>query len=373
MGTVDNDGNRGELMSLPLYIDNTSKYYDDFKAVDNISLVIDGGNLFTLLGPSGCGKTTLLRMIAGFNTIDSGTIKFNDKIINNIPAHNRNIGMVFQDYAIFPHMSVFNNIAYGLRARKLPKKEIQERVTEAMLLVKMEEYKDRRPSQLSGGQQQRIALARAIVIKPDILLMDEPLSNLDAKLRVEMREVIKKLQNNLGITTVYVTHDQEEALAISDQIAVMKNGQIQQVGSPRDIYMKPENTFVAAFIGTSTFIDCSITSKSRDMSVLSLLAKKELKIQLAGDYSGDAVLAFRPDEVVLHEAKDGEINGEISFATFLGGVINYEISLESGKVVLASEYLKDTDVQRRIGDHVSVQLDLKRINLFSKNGKESLI
>jgi len=360
-------------MSIPLRLDNAVKYYDDFKAVDNISLVIEGGTLFTLLGPSGCGKTTLLRMIAGFNSIDGGTIKFKDKIINTIPAHKRNIGMVFQDYAIFPHMSVSDNIAYGLRARKLPKVKIQERVAEALQLVRMEKYKNRQPSQLSGGQQQRIALARAIVIKPDILLMDEPLSNLDAKLRVEMREVIKKIQNNLNITTIYVTHDQEEALAISDRIAVMNNGQIQQTGTPRDIYMRPQNAFVANFIGTSTFIDCSIKSKSKDISVVSILDKKELEMQISSNYSGDAILAFRPEEAILKKPEQDEIKGKISFSTFLGNVINYEIILENGKVVLVSEYLKDTDIQREIGDHVSIQFDSKKVNLFNKNGKESII
>lgn len=227
-------------MSHQVVIKNAVKKYGDYKAVNNANLTIKEGELFTLLGPSGCGKTTLLRMIAGFNTIDEGEIAFGDKIINDIAAHKRNIGMVFQNYAIFPHMSVYDNVAYGLKARKIGKKEIKKRVIEALEMVQMEEFKDRQPSQLSGGQQQRIALARAIVIHPDVLLMDEPLSNLDAKLRVQMRTIIRKLQKNLKITTIYVTHDQEEALAISDRIAVMKLGVIQQVGTPVEIYKNPE-------------------------------------------------------------------------------------------------------------------------------------
>ena len=227
-------------MSQPLMIEQVTKRYGDFVAIDDVSIAIEQGEFFTLLGPSGCGKTTLLRMIAGFNTIEAGEIKFGSTVINNIPAHKRNTGMVFQNYAIFPHLSVFDNVAYGLKARGHSAKEIEQEVDEVLSLVRMKEYKDRQPSQLSGGQQQRVAIARAIVIKPDVLLMDEPLSNLDAKLRVEMRTVIKKIQQNLGITTVYVTHDQEEALAISDRIAVMNLG--IHIG-PLDIYTRPALRF----------------------------------------------------------------------------------------------------------------------------------
>ncbi|MDE6203685.1 MAG: ABC transporter ATP-binding protein, partial [Lachnospiraceae bacterium] len=194
-------------MSRDVHIVDAVKTYGDFNAVDHVDIDIQAGELFTLLGPSGCGKTTLLRMIAGFNSIEGGTISFGENVINNIPAHKRNIGMVFQNYAIFPHMSVYDNVAYGLKARKLKKAEIEERVTEALAMVQIENLRDRQPANMSGGQQQRVALARAIVIHPDILLMDEPLSNLDAKLRVQMRTTIKKVQKKLGITTIYVTHD----------------------------------------------------------------------------------------------------------------------------------------------------------------------
>lgn len=209
-----------------------------------MDLEIKPGEFFTLLGPSGCGKTTLLRMIAGFNSVDGGEICFDDKVINNLEAHKRDIGMVFQNYAIFPHLTVAENVAYGLKAKKCPKDQIPGKVEEALELVQISKLKDRKPNELSGGQQQRVALARAFVIEPGVLLMVSA-SNLDAKLRVQMRTAIKKLQRRLGITTIYVTHDQEEALAISDRIAVMKEGNIMQVGTPEAIYKKPENTFVA--------------------------------------------------------------------------------------------------------------------------------
>ena len=196
-------------MSKRIVIDHTDKYYGKVKAIDDVSLEINPGEFFTLLGPSGCGKTTLLRMIAGFNTIERGEIRFDDQVINNVPSYRRNIGMVFQSYAIFPHMTVEQNVAYGLKARKIPKEEMKKRVQWAMDMTKITPYRDRQPQKLSGGQQQRVALARAMVINPDLLLMDEPLSNLDAKLRVEMRTGIRELQREMGITTIYVTHDQE--------------------------------------------------------------------------------------------------------------------------------------------------------------------
>ena len=244
-------------MSVKITFNDIVKRYGDHEVIPKLNLKVRDGEFFTLLGPSGCGKTTLLRMVAGFNSIEGGTISFNDKIINNLPAGRRNIGMVFQNYAVFPHLSVQRNVEFGLKNRKLPKEVIKERVAEVLKAVKIDNLKDRMPQNMSGGQQQRIALARAIVIEPDVLLMDEPLSNLDAKLRIEMREVIKELQHNVGITTIYVTHDQEEAMAVSDRIAVMKDGVIQQVGTPRNIYHRPANIFVATFIASS-FLDISV-------------------------------------------------------------------------------------------------------------------
>ena len=234
------------------------KRYGNNTVIPDLDLEIGDGELFTLLGPSGCGKTTLLRMIAGFNSIEGGDIFFNEKRINDMDPSKRNIGMVFQNYAIFPNLSVRDNVAFGLKNRKVDKAEIKKRTDEFLNLMQIMQYADRMPNQLSGGQQQRIALARALVISPDVLLMDEPLSNLDAKLRVEMRSVIRHTQKSVGITTVYVTHDQEEAMAISDRIAVMKDGVIQHVGTPRDIYQRPKNVFVATFIGRTNIVNAHV-------------------------------------------------------------------------------------------------------------------
>lgn len=236
-------------MSNQVIIQNAVKRYGDFTALNGVSLDIQEGEFFTLLGPSGCGKTTLLRMIAGFNSIEGGDFYFGEKRINDVPAHKRDIGMVFQNYAIFPHLTVRENVAYGLKARKMPAKEIKPKVDEALELVQISHLADRKPNELSGGQQQRVALARAFVIEPSVLLMDEPLSNLDAKLRVQMRSVIKKLQRRLGITTIYVTHDQEEALTLSDRIAVFNKGFIEQIGTPNEVYNHSQTEFVCNFIG----------------------------------------------------------------------------------------------------------------------------
>ena len=230
-------------MSVKIKIVDAVKRYGNNTIISDLSLDIKEGEFFTLLGPSGCGKTTLLRMIAGFNSIEGGDFYFNDKRINDMDPAKRNIGMVFQNYAIFPNMTVENNVAFGLKNRKRSKDIIKQQTDKFLKLMQIEEYRDRMPDRLSGGQQQRVALARALAITPDVLLMDEPLSNLDAKLRVEMRTVIKHIQNSVGITTVYVTHDQEEAMAVSDRIAVMKDGFIQHVGTPKDLYQRPANLF----------------------------------------------------------------------------------------------------------------------------------
>lgn len=354
-------------MSQPLFIEEVTKRYGDFTAIDKVSIAIKKGEFFTLLGPSGCGKTTLLRMIAGFNTIEAGTIRFGQTVINSIPAYRRNAGMVFQNYAIFPHLSVFDNVAYGLKARGYSKADIEKDVEEVLGLVKMSEYKDRQPSQLSGGQQQRIALARAIVIKPDVLLMDEPLSNLDAKLRIEMRSVIKKIQQNLNITTVYVTHDQEEALAMSDRIAVMNLGTVQQVDNPLDIYTRPQNTFVSNFIGISSFLPCSVVGNA--VSLLGHTFAMKLKKQ----YTGEAILAVRPEEVSLSITNKNGIVGKVQFATFLGDFINYEVVLGDDIVIQVNEYLKEGLAIKRVGDIVYVTFDEKSVNLFKADGKESLV
>ena len=247
-------------MTVAISFRDVVKKYGELEVIPELSLDIKKGEFFTLLGPSGCGKTTLLRMVAGFNSIEGGTIHFNERVINQVPPGKRNIGMVFQNYAIFPHLTVKGNVAFGLQNRSIAKAEIQKRVDEILEVVQINEYKDRMPEKLSGGQQQRVALARAIVIKPDVLLMDEPLSNLDAKLRIDMRNAIKEIQKEVGITTIYVTHDQEEAMAVSDRIAVMKSGIIQHMGTPQEIYQRPANIFVATFIGKTNIIAGTLTA-----------------------------------------------------------------------------------------------------------------
>ncbi|MBQ8092647.1 MAG: ABC transporter ATP-binding protein [Clostridia bacterium] len=352
--------------SQAVIIRNAVKRYGDFQAVNNISLDIKPGEFFTLLGPSGCGKTTLLRMIAGFNTVDGGEICFDDKVINNVAAHKRDIGMVFQNYAIFPHLNVTENVAYGLKARKVPNAEIGPRVQEALKMVQIDHLATRKPNELSGGQQQRVALARAFVIEPSVLLMDEPLSNLDAKLRVQMRTTIKKLQQRLGITTIYVTHDQEEALAISDRIAVMKEGNIMQVGAPEEIYRKPANPFVANFIGVSNFIDCRVTSANKTATV-EIEGKYSFKMPVRQEFNGDAILSARPEQLFL---SDHGIAGTITLALFLGDFVQYEIKLENDQIIELNEYTKDTDSTRSVGEKVFIDFNPRQVSLYKKSSEE---
>lgn len=285
------------------------KRFEGQAAVAGVSLDVKAGELFTLLGPSGCGKTTLLRMVAGFYRQDEGDLRFGERLMNDVAPHLRNTGMVFQNYAVFPHLTVFENVAYGLRARKVPKVDITRRVNEALDMVKLGPYQDRQPSQLSGGQQQRVALARALVIQPDVLLMDEPLSNLDAKLRIEMRSEIRRLQRDAGITTIYVTHDQEEALAISDRIAVMNAGRVEQIGTPREIYAQPRTAFVAGFIGKTNFLSGQMHAGEVT------IAGNRLAWPAAR--SGDCTVAVRPEAIGLGP-DEVTLKGRVLETTFLG-------------------------------------------------------
>ena len=356
-------------MSHAVIIKNAVKKYGDFTAVNGISLNIEQGEFFTLLGPSGCGKTTLLRMIAGFNTVDGGEICFDEQVINSLPAHKRDIGMVFQNYAIFPHLNVADNVAYGLKARKVPKTEIGPRVDEALKMVQIDQLKARQPNELSGGQQQRVALARAFVIEPGVLLMDEPLSNLDAKLRVQMRTTIKKLQRRLGITTVYVTHDQEEALAISDRIAVMNQGNIMQIGKPEEIYRKPANPFVANFIGVSNFIDCAVDGRDPGAATVKLHDGYSFQMPLRAPYSGDVILSARPEQLFFTEQG---IPGKVNMSVFLGDFIQYEVELSTGQVLELNEYTKDVDSAKNDGEEVHISFDPRRVSLYRKDTEEVL-
>ena len=348
-------------MSNEVIIKNAVKRYGDFTALHDVSLNIKEGEFFTLLGPSGCGKTTLLRMIAGFNSIEGGEFYFGDNLINDVPAHKRDIGMVFQNYAIFPHLTVEENVAYGLKARKVDKAEIDKRVKEALELVQIAPLAKRKPSELSGGQQQRVALARAFVIEPSVLLMDEPLSNLDAKLRVQMRSIIKKLQRRLGITTIYVTHDQEEALAISDRIAVMNLGKVMQIGTPTEIYAKPENPFVAGFIGVSNFLNCEVVANDGETAKVSIKGELDIDVPARRKYTGKAKLSARPEQLFF---SDKGMPGKVLFSTFLGDFIEYEVELDDGQMLIINEYTKDTTSVHEVGEKVHISFDATRISLY---------
>ncbi|NOU98887.1 ABC transporter ATP-binding protein [Paenibacillus planticolens] len=367
-------------MSVAISVKNVIKKYDNGKItiIPGLSVDIKNGEFFTLLGPSGCGKTTLLRMIAGFNSIEEGNILFEDQVINDIPAHKRNIGMVFQNYAIFPHLTVQQNVEYGLKLRKLPKDEIQKKTAAIMKVVKIDNYKERLPEKLSGGQQQRVALARAIVIRPSVLLMDEPLSNLDAKLRVDMRTAIRDIQRDVGITTVYVTHDQEEALAISDRIAVMKEGVIQQVGKPRDIYTRPANGFVSSFIGHSNFFKGTIQLKSTEKCIMFKNGYSIPMDNLVDDvFDGqNVIISVRPEEFSIAESG---LEARISKSTFLGQYINYEVTFQRDITMdesLTCEFVQDLGHTSKFYDiQEKVYLAPKRdkINVFTDDGEQSLI
>lgn len=365
-------------MSVAISIENVVKKYDKVTIIHGLTVKVENGEFFTLLGPSGCGKTTLLRMIAGFNTIESGAVKFDDTVINDIPAHKRNIGMVFQNYAIFPHLTVKQNVEYGLKLRKIPKQEINSKVEQILKIVKIDDYRDRLPERLSGGQQQRVALARAVVIHPSVLLMDEPLSNLDAKLRIEMRSAIREIQKEVGITTIYVTHDQEEALAISDRIAVMKEGVIQQVGKPQDIYTRPANVFVSTFIGHSNLLKGKIQIDGKDKCVLLEDGYRILMNNLVDDVMDEQkiIIAIRPEEFSIEEAG---IEVQIKSSTFLGKYVNYEIVFNKGMVMdtkLSNELSQDFSGHQRVyskGDRICLVPNARKINIFTEDGEQSLI
>ncbi len=360
-------------MAVAIHIKNIKKQYEDNVVIHDLSVDIKPGELFTLLGPSGCGKTTLLRMIAGFNSIEAGTIAFDDKVINNVPVYKRNFGMVFQSYAIFPNMTVYRNIEYGLKNKKLSKAEIKSRVEEILDIVQLTEYRDRYPNKLSGGQQQRVALARAVVVRPQVLLMDEPLSNLDAKLRLEMRTVISRLQRELGITTVYVTHDQEEALAISDRIAVMNKGDIYHCDSPERIYSRPYNTFVANFIGSSSMINGTVTEVG---SVTKIRMETGLEIEMNNifplEVGREVIVGVRPEEFIVAPEGQG-MKGTVKLKQFLGKNIKYEVAFDNGTEV---EVCSDTNSAQRIynfNETIYLTVNTKRINVFDKDKKTTLI
>ena len=371
-----------ENSRINLSIKNLSKVFrskhDQVQALDEVCLDIREGELFTLLGPSGCGKTTTLRCIAGFEKPTDGAIDFLGQDFTSIPPFRRNIGMVFQSYALFPHMSIYENVAYGLRIRKLSRREVEERVNRIIQLVGLEATQKRKPSELSGGQQQRIALARALVYDPQLLLLDEPLSNLDAKLRVYMREEIRRIQQQARVTTIYVTHDQEEALSISDRIAVMHAGRVSQVGSPDEIYENPGSIRVADFIGQANFLNCAV--RRNGAPVLTFRSNEEVSlrdssgsIRKFGDREG--ILFVRPEqmEVAADPDQANTLKGEVKVILYLGSVVRYYVEVFQN--ASPQEVLIDQD--RRVpgvgvGDLVAVIINGQEAKLFPSEQKQQL-
>lgn len=361
-------------MSEEIIIKHALKKYGDNVIIPDLSLDIREGEFFTLLGPSGCGKTTLLRMIAGFNSIEGGDFFFGEKRINDLDPAKRNIGMVFQNYAIFPHYTVRKNVEFGLKNKKFPKDKIKTQSEKFMQLMQIDQYADRMPERLSGGQQQRVALARALCIEPDVLLMDEPLSNLDAKLRVEMRTVIKNIQHNVGITTVYVTHDQEEAMAVSDRIAVMNAGVIQHVGTPKSIYQRPANLFVATFIGRSNVIKGKLVVDGGKtyLETLSGYRAEIHTVRPEQQKEQEITLSVRPEEFLLDRDSAEGISAIVDDCVFLGLNTHYFVHLSSGEEV---EIIQESSIDSIIkpGSEIKLKINTDKVNLFTADGEENIL
>lgn len=351
-------------------IEGAKKVYGDVTVIENLSLTVPDGALFTLLGPSGCGKTTLLRMIAGFNSIEGGDFYFGDNRINNMEPSKRNIGMVFQNYAIFPHLTVRDNVAFGLKQKKATKEKVVAETDKYLKLMQIDEYRDRKPDQLSGGQQQRVALARALAVNPDVLLMDEPLSNLDAKLRVDMRQAIREIQREVGITTVYVTHDQEEAMAISDSIAVMNQGRIQQVGRPKELYHRPKNEFVVSFIGRTNIIQANLKHDGAT-ALLEFSTGYRMPLPILNNVADQPVhVSIRPEELI--RTADGDIDAQITDSVYLGMDTEYFVDLPFAKKIHVSEESSLTEDLGE-GDHIKLKINAQKINVFTADGSQNLL
>ena len=341
---------------------NIVKTYGKLRAIDNLNLTVEDGELLTLLGPSGCGKTTTLRAVTGFVAPDSGDIYIGDRRISDIPPEKRGIGLVFQNYALWPHMTVFQNLAFGLQLKKMSKAQISKKVAEGLTIVKLEELEDRYPRQLSGGQQQRVALARALVLEPDILLLDEPLSNLDALLREQMRFEIAQLHKQYGITTIYVTHDQTEAMVISDRIAVLNKGKLMQLDTPSEIYSRPANKFVAGFMGTTNFIHGNVQDISGDYAAVETNGGLILHGRGLGLEKGQEVdVAVRPENVeFLRQSQASRPHGDLNIfdarvdrATYVGELIDYQLTL--GDSIIRAK--GDVRRKRAAGETVKIYID----------------
>jgi spermidine/putrescine ABC transporter ATP-binding subunit len=343
---------------------NLTKRYGTLLANDHVNLQVKRGELMTLLGPSGCGKTTALRGLTGYVQPDEGQILIDDKDVTNLPTHQRQLGMVFQNFALFPHMTIWDNVRFPLMIRGVSKKEGEGKVREALQLIRLEGLSDRYPRQLSGGQQQRVGLARALVYQPNVLLLDEPLSNLDAKLREEMRFEIRDLQRRLGITAIYVTHDQQEALALSDRVAIMNNGHIEQVGTPEEIYEHPRSKFVADFIGLSDFISATVESFDAQTAHITVAGVALTAPTVDGVTRGQKILLFiRPNDVelVLTESGENILAGTVRQATYLGDRMDYRVQIVDGiearvQTASGSRYAR--------GDRVHLRLPVAQCRLI---------
>ncbi len=345
---------------------NLHKAFDTTVAVQKVDLEIREGEFFSLLGPSGCGKTTTLRMIAGFELPTSGKIFFDEQEVTRLKPNLRNTGMVFQNFALFPHMTVFQNVAFGLQARKVAKPEISHRVQKALGLVGLEELAARSVTQLSGGQQQRVALARAIVIEPGILLLDEPLSNLDAKLREETRDEIKALQHRLGITTIYVTHDQDEALSLSDRIAVLNNGVCQQIGTPAEIYEKPANTFVARFVGNSNIVKGTMLVEA-GQKIVAVALEWRLRVENSEFVNKQKVaLGLRAEHIQIVDGSTDAVNvftGTLKRLSYSGSVVDYEVDVFGFRLRLR-RLAKAGDFKRQVGTSLQLTIHPSQITVL---------
>ena len=350
--------------SIAVEFKNVTKAFGDVKAVQNLNFSIESGQLVTLLGPSGCGKTTTLRLIAGLEMITEGSVHIGGKDVTKLPATDRDVSMVFQSYALFPHMTVLQNVSYGLSMSRLPKNEVQEKAIAGLEMVGLSGFGNRLPSELSGGQQQRVAVARALVLEPEVLLFDEPLSNLDAKLRRRVREEIRELQQNLELTTVYVTHDQEEALAVSDRIIVMNQAVIAQEGTPRQLYEEPVNLFVSDFIGDANIVKAEII-KIEGANAAVEIGGIHTKLPHRGLISGEVNVAIRPQSICLSQSgNENGIHGTILKAIYLGDHIEYTVDSTIGELFVIDNQMESKPSS---GAAVSITLRNQGVSLIPES------